>query len=61
MCFLQIKIQKYMVNSPVTLASEHFKGSLLEAESIKFKLESKEDEIKEIKRSLKIKVNNFYY
>lgn len=53
----EYKVQKYLVNSPATLASENFKSSLLEAESIKFKLESKEDEIKEIKRSLKLKVD----
>ena len=39
------------------LAADQFKNSLLEAESIKTKLESKEDEIKEIKRGLKLKVD----
>lgn len=46
-----------MINSPVVIAADHFKNSLLEAETIKFKLESKEEEIKDIKRSLKSKVD----
>ncbi len=53
----EYKIQKYMVNSPVTLAAEGFKNSLLEAESMKFKLESKEEDIKEMKRGLKVKAD----
>lgn len=52
----EFKLQKYQVNAPVNLASEVFKNSLLEAESIKYKLESKDDEIKEIKRGHKLKV-----
>jgi len=53
----EYKIQKYMVNSPVAVAAESFKSSLLEAESMKFKLESKEEEIKEVKRGLKVKAD----
>ena len=49
------------MNAPVLIASDAFKNSLLEAESIKFKLESKDEEIKEIKRNHKIKVIEKYF
>lgn len=53
----EYKIRKYMINSPILAAAEQFKNALIEAESIKFKLETKEEEIKEIKRNLKAKVD----
>lgn len=44
------------VYCPILKCSDDYKNTLVEAESIKFKLESKEEEIKELKRNLKIKV-----
>lgn len=51
------KLRKYMINSPLVLAAEQFKQALIETESIRYKLETKEDEIKEIKRNLKVKLD----
>ena len=45
-----------MIDSPVLKSAEQFKNIVLEAESIRFKLESKEEEIREIKKTLKLKV-----
>ena len=52
-------MKKYMIDSPVLKSAEQFKNIVVEAESIKFKLESKEEEIREIKKMLKQKVNCF--
>ena len=49
-------MRKYMIDSPVLKSAEQFKNIVLEAESIRFKLESKEEEIREIKKTLKLKV-----
>ena len=38
-------------------SAEQFKNIVIEAESIKFKLETKEEEIREIKKTLKAKVS----
>ena len=38
-------------------ASDNYKKSLFEAENLKYKLESKEDEIKELKKHLKLKID----
>lgn len=46
-----------MINSTLELAAEQFKQALIETESIRYKLETKEDEIKEIKRNLKVKLD----
>ncbi|CAF0807877.1 unnamed protein product [Brachionus calyciflorus] len=53
----EFKIRKYQVNSPIQKSAELFKNTLVEAESIKFKLEDKEEEIKELKKNLKHKVD----
>ena len=53
----EYKIQKFYINSPINLASEAYKKSLSEAESLKYKLEAKEGEIKEVKKLLKMKVD----
>jgi dynactin 1 len=53
----EYKLRKYMINSPLVLAAEQFKQALIETESIRYKLETKEDEIKEIKRNLKVKLD----
>ena len=45
-----------MIDSPVLKSAEQFKNIVVEAESIRFKLESKEEEIREIKKMLKLKV-----
>jgi hypothetical protein len=50
------KMKKYMIDSPVLKSAEQFKNIVVEAESIRFKLESKEEEIREIKKMLKQKV-----
>ena len=47
----EYKIQKFYINSPINLASEAYKKSLSEAESLKYKLEAKEGEIKEMKKN----------
>lgn len=51
------KIRKYRINSPIQKSAEHFKNILIEAENIKIKLEEKEDEIKELKKNLKNKID----
>ena len=43
-------MKNYMIDSPVLKSAEQFKNIVVEAESIKFKLESKEEEIREIKK-----------
>jgi hypothetical protein len=40
----------------VIKAAEKFKNTLNEAEAIKYKLETKEEEIKELKKNYKLKV-----
>ncbi len=54
--FKKLKMKKYMIDSPVLKSAEQFKNIVVEAESIRFKLESKEEEIREIKKMLKLKV-----
>ena len=53
----EYKIQKFYISSPINVASEAYKKSLSEAESLKYKLEAKEGEIKEMKKLLKMKVD----
>lgn len=53
----EFKIRKYQVNSPAQKAAEQFKNALIEAESVKFKLEDKDEEIKDLKKGLKLKVD----
>ena len=52
------------MNCPVLKRAEDYKNTLIEAENIKYKLEAKDEEIKELKKSLKLKVktknNNLY-
>lgn len=44
------------MNCPVLKRAEDYKNTLIEAENIKYKLEAKDEEIKELKKSLKLKV-----
>lgn len=53
----EYKIKKFYLNSPILHASDNYKKSLFEAENLKYKLESKEDEIKELKKHLKLKID----
>jgi dynactin 1 len=53
----EFKIKKYQVNCPIVKCAEDYKNSLIEAENIKYKLEAKEEEIRELKRNLKLKVD----
>ena len=46
------------MNCPVLKRAEDYKNTLIEAENIKYKLEAKDEEIKELKKSLKLKVKN---
>ena len=54
-------MKKYMIDSPVLKSAEQFKNIVVEAESIRFKLESKEEEIREIKKMLKLKVTFIFF
>ena len=45
----------FQINSPLAVAADTFKNTLIEAEAIKYKLEAKEEEIKELKKHLKFK------
>ena len=53
----EYRIKKHYLNSPILHASDNYKKSLFEAENLKYKLESKEDEIKELKKHLKLKID----
>lgn len=44
------------MNCPILKSAESYKNTLIEAENIKYKLEAKDDEIKELKKTLKLKV-----
>lgn len=45
----------FKTNAPILLAAESFKNTLIEAETLKYKLEGKDEEIKELKKHLKFK------
>lgn len=51
----EFKIRKYQVNAPVQKAAEDFKSALAEAENIKTRLEKKDEEIRELKKTFKTK------
>lgn len=56
-----MKIKKYQINCPILKSAEEHKNTLIEAENIKYKLEAKDEEVKELKKSLKLKVSNFVF
>lgn len=57
----EFKIKKYQINCPILKSSEMYKNTLIEAENIKFKLEAKDEEIKELKKTFKLKVDLFFF